>query len=45
MTEPQRRSVGVAVLLGVLVPGIGQAYGGNVRRALLWFLAQSVWGR
>ena len=45
MTEPQRRSVGVAVLLGVLVPGLGQAYGGNVRRALLWFLAQSVWGR
>jgi signal peptidase I len=38
MTEPQRRSVGVAVLLGLLVPGLGQAYGGNIRRALLWFL-------
>jgi hypothetical protein len=38
MTKPQRRSVGVAVLLGVLVPGLGQAYGGNTRRALLWFL-------
>jgi signal peptidase I len=26
------------VLLGVLVPGLGQAYGGDVRRAALWFL-------
>jgi signal peptidase I len=26
------------VLLGVLVPGLGQAYGGDVRRAVLWFL-------
>jgi signal peptidase I len=38
MTESHRRSVGVAVLLGVLVPGLGQAYGGTLRRALLWFL-------
>ena len=38
MTEPHHRSVGIAVLLGILVPGLGQAYGGNVRRALLWFL-------
>src|SRR5262249_20699672 len=36
--EPRVRRVGVAVLLGILVPGLGQAYGGDVRRAGLWFL-------
>jgi hypothetical protein len=36
-SDPRKR-VGVAVLLGVLVPGLGQAYAGNPRRAALWFL-------
>lgn len=36
--SPPRKRVGVAVLLGVFVPGLGQAYAGHPRRAALRFL-------
>ena len=34
----------MALLLGLLVPGLGQAYAGERRRALLWFLGAVVLG-
>ena len=34
----RRRHVVVAVLLGILVPGLGQAYAGYPTRAFVWFL-------
>ncbi len=33
------KSVGVAVILSIVIPGLGDLYSGNTAAAVLWFIA------
>ena len=38
MSEHQRRHPGVAAVLSVLIPGVGQIYNGDFLRGIFWLI-------